>query len=148
LICYLDSSALVKRYLTEPGSLQVRQLIADAVVLGSVAISRTEVAASFGKAARLGAVSREVAQTARGILQIDWRDFARIDVTEHLLDRASDLSWLYGLRGYDSVQLAAALLWQEGLDVPVVLATFDRNLWKAAARAGLEPYPPDLLEIR
>lgn len=139
---------MVKLYFTEPGSPQIRQFLADVVALGSVAISRTEVAASFGKAVRLGSVSREVAHAARRVLQIDWRDFARIDVTEHLLDRASDLSWLYGLRGYDSVQLAAAVLWQEGLDAPVVMATFDRNLWKAASRAGLDPYPPNLLEIR
>jgi predicted nucleic acid-binding protein len=139
---------MVKRYLTEPGSPQFRHFIADAVALGSVAISRTEVVATFGKAVRVGAVSRDIAEAARQILQLDWRDFARIDITEHLLDRASDLAWTYGLRGYDSVQLAAAVRWQEELDLPLTMATFDRSLWKAAARVGLDPYPPDLLEIR
>ena len=54
------------------------------------------------------------------------------------------MAWTYGLRGYDSVQLAAAVMWQATLDTPVFMATFDLRLWETAARAGLEPYPTDL----
>jgi prevent-host-death family protein len=50
----------------------------------------------------------------------------------------------YGLRGYDSVHLAAALLWQERVGYPVVLATFDAELWQAAHRAGLEVWPEEI----
>jgi hypothetical protein len=81
-------------------------------------------------------------------LRIDWRDFAKIEISESLIDRASDYAWGYALRGYDSVQLAAAMKWQEILDAPLVLATFDVQLWKTASRVGLEPYPPDLPGIR
>lgn len=67
-----------------------------------------------------------------------------IDLTDAVIDRACDLAWSYGLRGYDSVQLAAALSWQEDWDVPLTLATFDSQLWEAAARVGLERYPHEL----
>jgi predicted nucleic acid-binding protein len=54
LFCYMDSSALVKRYLTEPGSIQIRQLIDEADAVGTASISRAEVVATFGKVLRLG----------------------------------------------------------------------------------------------
>jgi hypothetical protein len=38
-------------------------------------------------------------------------------------------------------------MWQETLDVPVTMATFDLRLWEAANRAGLEPYPSDLPQL-
>ncbi len=41
----------------------------------------------------------------------------------------------------NAVRLAAALTWQERVDYPVVLATFDGELWQAARRAGLEAWP-------
>lgn len=148
MICYLDSSALVKRYLEEPGGDQVRQLVADAEALGTVAISRAEVVAALSKAVRLGAVTREHAESARRLFQTEWHDLSRIGVTDNLIERAADLAWGYGLRGYDSVQLAAAVIWQEDLGVPLTLATFDAKLWEAAARIGLERYPQELPGIR
>lgn len=148
MICYLDSSALVKLYLLEPGDVEVRQLIADAVAAGSVVISRAEVVAALGKAVRLGAVTRGDAEAARRFFQVEWQDLSRIEITEFVIERAADLAWAYGLRGYDSVQLAAAVIWQEALGLPLTLATFDAKLWDAAARVGLERFPQDRPAIR
>jgi hypothetical protein len=47
------------------------------------------------------------------------------------------------LRGFDSVQLASALTWQESVGSEIVLATFDQQLWDAAKRAGLEARPAE-----
>jgi predicted nucleic acid-binding protein len=144
----MDSSVVVKRYLTEVDSVQVRLFLKDAEALGTAAISRAEVVAAFGKALRLGGISSETAESARRILLIDWRDFASVEISEPVIDRACALAWGYGLRGYDSVQLSAAITWQEALGVPVTFATFDRRLWEAAARVGLALYPPDPPGIR
>ena len=70
-----------------------------------------------------------------------WSDIARIPVTEALVSRAETLAWEHGLRGYDAVQLASAALFQESLGTAVRLATFDKQLWNAAKRAGCEPWP-------
>ena len=58
----------------------------------------------------------------------------------HMLD-AAHLAWEYGLRGYDATHFAAALIWQEMLEMPVTLATFDRELWLVAKKAGLAVWP-------
>jgi hypothetical protein len=48
------------------------------------------------------------------------------------------------LRGYDAVQLASALTWQESVGEEIVLATFDQQLWEAAKRSGLKAWPDQL----
>ncbi len=68
----------------------------------------------------------------------------RVPVTEALVARAEALAWAHGLRGYDAVQLAAALTWQDALGREIVLATFDRQLWEAASQAGLRAWPEKL----
>jgi hypothetical protein len=64
-------------------------------------------------------------------------------MTEGLVERAEGLAWEHGLRGYDSVQLASALTWQESVGADIVLATFDQQPWDAAKRAGLEAWPAE-----
>jgi hypothetical protein len=54
------------------------------------------------------------------------------------------LAWEHGLRGYDAVQLASALTWQESVGEQIVLATFDQRLWDAAKRTGLKAWPEEL----
>jgi predicted nucleic acid-binding protein len=144
MILYLDASALVKRYVAERGSDEVQRSVAEAEAVGTVIVSRAEVTAALAKAARLGVLTRAGARAADRRLRRDWPDFVRLPVSEPLLERASQFAWDFGLRGYDSVQLAAGVLWQEVLQAEVAFATFDRQLWTTAGRAGLEARPHDL----
>lgn len=58
-VYYLEPSALVKYYVTEPGSTWVRQLVdGEANVLVSAEITITEVAVALGVIARMGSISR------------------------------------------------------------------------------------------
>jgi uncharacterized protein len=56
------------------------------------------------------------------------------------------LAWEHRLRGYDAVQLASALAWQNSVGADVVIATFDTELWTAAAAAGLKAWPENLVK--
>jgi uncharacterized protein len=145
MIAYLDASALVKRYISEVGSEAVAKLLTEAQAIGTASISFVEVAAALAKAVRLGGLDRQEAETAQRAFRGDWPDLMRLPVTQPLLDRAADLAWQFGLRGYDAVQLAAAAAWQEALEIPITLATFDRQLWQAAREAGLLAFPADLI---
>ncbi len=68
----------------------------------------------------------------------------RIPVTETLVALAETLAWAHALRGYDAVQLASALNWQDALGQEIVLATFDRQLWEAASHVGVRAWPDRL----
>lgn len=141
MIVYADASALVKRYVAEAGSDEVIELTSAASAVATALVSRAEVAAAFARAFRMGILDDESARTAqRGFVQ-DWPHFARIAITEALAARAEALAWDFGLRGYDAIQLAAALSWRDAVGQEVVLATFDRQLWDAAPDAGLEVWP-------
>lgn len=148
MICYLDSSALVKLYILEFGSDEVMRAFSEADLVGTILVSRAEVVAAFSKAVRMGALTSESGEVARGAFSMEWRDLLRFDATEAVVERACDLAWGHGLKGYDSIQLAAALDWQDDLGFPVVFITFDVRLWKAAAGVGLRPFPHDLPGIQ
>ena len=147
MILYLDASALVKRYVAEAGSAEVGAAISQAVVTGTALVSRAEVAAALGKAVRVDALTQEEALAALQVFRNDWVDLVRIQLTEMVIARADLLAWDHGLRGYDAVQLASALAWQDALGEAVTLATFDRHLWTVAQSVGLVRYPADLPAI-
>jgi len=77
----------------------------------------------------------------------DWQSFVRLQVSTETIEKASQIAWTYKLRGYDSLHLAAALLWREAVNAPITLATFDRELWAAGKKAGLEAWPEGLVEM-
>ena len=145
MILYLDTSALVKRYVVEQGSNGTIELAEGAELMGTSLVSRAEVAATVAKAVRLGWLSSDSGRKAHGTFLSHWPDFMRIPVTEALLSRADTLAWDYALRGYDAVQLASALTWQESVGMPVTLATFDRQLWEAGQKTGMVVFPAKLI---
>ena len=144
MILYLDASALVKRYVAEAGSEDVNQIISQADIVGTVIISRAEVAAALAKSIRVGLLPSQAALAALQLFRNEWLDLVRVQLTEMVIGRADTLAWRNHLRGYDAVHLAAASLWQEALGLRVTIATFDRQLWTTAQKEGLVPFPPDL----
>jgi predicted nucleic acid-binding protein len=146
MIFYFDTSALVKRYLREDDSDRVIALLNDADhIFGSIVITQVEMAATFQRAVRMEAASsRLVAEVWQDFLD-HWQSFTRLRIFAGTIERASENAWKYDLRGYDSLHLAAALLWQETLGTQITLATFDRELWLAGQKAGLLSWPTGLV---
>lgn len=141
MLIYFDTSALLKCYINETGARETRALAAQATQAGIVAIGKAEAAAALGKAQRLGYLTSAAMHSAWDALRRDWSTLLRLQITETLVNNAADLALQYELRGYDAVHLAAALFWQEAMQSPVQLATFDRQLWCAARHAGLTVWP-------
>ena len=144
MIVYLDASALVKRYVTERGSRETGELSVKADVVATSLVSRAEVAAALAKAVRLGIVEPDNGRRAQRAFASQWPDIAKVPVTEALMSRAEALAWDFALRGYDAVQLASALTWQEAVGAEITLATFDRQLWDAGKKAGIRIWPETL----
>ena len=144
MILYLDTSALVKRYVAEAGSAEVVNLIEEADSTGSVCLTRVEMASALSKAVRMNWVNAKNAEIIWLDFLSHWQFFARLAVTSVLTERASRLAWEYELRGYDATHLAAAQIWQETLEMPVTLATYDRELWSASKKIGMAVWPENL----
>ena len=146
MIVYLDSSALVKRYVAEAGSADVEFLIAQARAVGTSIISRAEVAAALAKSARVALLSRDEASAALQVFRAQWTDMMRLQLTETIVAQADSLAWEHGLHGYDAVHLGTALFWQDTVGEAVTLATIDRQLWAAGKVANLIVWPGPTLD--
>ncbi|MGH7858309.1 MAG: type II toxin-antitoxin system VapC family toxin [Candidatus Binatia bacterium] len=133
---FLDSSALVKRYLTEPGSDLVRDLLRRRRRVAVSRIAYAEVVAAVARAWR----EKVLEESARdAVFDVIDRDFTRFDVTElrrSIIERVRDLVVRQPLRAYDAVQLASALTLKErGASVDFWVA--DDRLTTAARGEGL-----------
>ena len=148
MILYLDSSAIVKKYISEFGSAETQTAVQQAETIGTSVLSRAEVIAAFRKAVRMGVIAEEDASATVRAFNKRWRDLIRTRVTERLVKHASKLAWGQALRGYDAVHLASAAAWQQAIGRDVTLATFDVSLWQAARRIGLSVFPKNLPEWR
>ena len=138
---YLDTSALIKRYVNEAGSTDVREWIRSADDKATTLITRAEMSAGINRLLRMKYLSRKDYDDALEEFHVDWEDYHRLPVSETLVARADALACQYNLRGYDAIHLAAALTWQELLDVPVTLVTYDRELAEAARASGMVVLP-------
>jgi predicted nucleic acid-binding protein len=144
MIVYFDTSALVKAYVEEAGSRQVHAILDyPANSFGSAIITEVEMAAALQKAIRLyNAAEYSMAESWQDFLD-DWSAFTHLEVSDFLVKRASRIAFEYRLRGYDSLHLAAARMWQEKLRSPITLATYDRDLWLAGRQAGMQVWPEE-----
>ena len=129
---YLDSSALVKRYVREVGSNTVVEVMGRA---------------SAYKMCRIGFVET-VRAVARGgdrqdIVKVE-RDWTRVDVIEvdkALAEHAAELAIHHRLRTLDALHLAAALAIA---DEDPTFVTWDADLHRAAREQGLRTLPAAL----
>jgi uncharacterized protein len=138
---YLDSSALVKLYAEEPGSLDTVDLVHAAEIVATSSISRVEVASAIARGIRRGLLAAAGGRQAQNSFDEESDALVRVPVTDWVIKRARNLVWEFGLRGYDAVQLASALAWEERVGGGVTLATFDAQLSRAGAAAGLTVWP-------
>jgi predicted nucleic acid-binding protein len=143
-IYFLDSSALIKRYVVEIGSPWIKTLTDSATrnSLLLVRITWVEVLSAFARRQREGGITpAEVAaliQTFRSEFNSRYRV---IEVDKGLVERAGELIVEYPLRAYDAVQLASALRVQYLLtlmpETQLVFVSADNRLLNIAQLAGL-----------
>ena len=128
MILYLDTSALVKLIVQEPGSAVVDGLAAAAEYAVSSVIAYAECRSAIARAAKAGRI--DGAAAVRSLDQV-WGAVQTLDVDARLSARAGELASVHLLRGMDALHLASALEVATPAS-PVVFATFDRGLARAA----------------
>jgi hypothetical protein len=130
-IWFADTSALIKRYVREQGSDWLRgEVIRNEVIISQ--LTPIELTAALGRRFRQGVISRFAFYQARRmfLLHLKAGKYTLIDLEQRIVDEAMRLTFRRGLRAYDAVQLATAL---------VASANFDRSRFVfLTADAGLE----------
>jgi predicted nucleic acid-binding protein len=136
VIYYLDTSALVKRYVTEGGSRSVREVVRRRTVAVS-RIAYAELAATVARLARETVINAEARDRIFARLDADFTGLIVVEVRPAVVRRIPELVVETQLRGYDAVHLASALAVRERR-ASVDFWSADRDLVSAAAAQGLK----------
>jgi len=142
---FLDTSAVVKRYVQETGTAWIRNLAAPATrhFLYLARITDVEVAAALAR--RRQQASLSPAEAAVGLSQFRHdlaQDYRVMELSIPLLQRAAQLADVHVLRAYDAVQLAAAIE-IHSQSPSLVLVSADLDLNTAAMAEGLRVEDPN-----
>lgn len=139
MILYLDTSALVKLYVREAGSVAVRRGIEAAEAAATSAVAYAEARAAFARLSRERPSSRRLHRRRVAQLDRDWEHYVIVELAPAVARRSGELAELHALRGFDAIHLASALWLQSVYSPEVAFIAFDRRLTAAAAAAGLRP---------
>lgn len=147
---YLDTSALVKLYVQEPGTARLLRLASDSdenriIVL---ALSAVEVRSAIRRRQRAGDIAQDIASLILDALQRHFESrFIRQPLNDTVLDIALEMVDRYALRAYDAIQLAGCLAFKitTGNEVPTFVCADQQLL--AAARSELLPVLDPCAEI-
>jgi predicted nucleic acid-binding protein len=137
LILFCDASALVKLYILEDSSREMQTLAGAASAIAVCRIAWAEMMAALARRAREFPNDADAIEVVRKRLRTDWPRYVVVEVTQVLVELAGEYADTFALRGYDSVQLAAARSLQDMAGEEIQFACFDTRLGKAARMLGM-----------
>jgi uncharacterized protein len=142
---FLDTSALVKLYVQEPGTERLLSVVnarqADRFAILSVA--SVEARSAIRRRERAGDMDAQSADLVLDALRADIETmFITQGVTESLIDLASVMVDRHGLRAYDAMQLAGSLMVGATEPHGSIFVCSDRQLLNAAQSERCRIFDP------
>lgn len=149
---FLDTSAIVKRYKVEVGTIWLEALVSPGtghrVILSEITVAEVAAALAAMQRASGGITKLECDQALDLFLRHCATEYELIAVNRLIIDRAVGLTQTYKLRGCDSIQLATALVINETLMgagfTPLTFIAADDDLLTAAQAEQLTTENPNL----
>jgi predicted nucleic acid-binding protein len=140
MILFCDTSALVKFYVAEAQSEALKALVAQAQAVAVCRIAWAESHAALSRRAREVPADAMSIGHVKQALAADWSRYLIVEVTQAVVELAGEFADTFALRGYDSVQLAAAYHAKQVSRLPVCFSCFDVRLNKAAKVLGMDTF--------
>jgi len=138
VIAYIDTSVLLKLFVVdEPGADAVERLWLGADRVTCAEIGYAEARAALAAMRRARRLDARALRSARDELDSLWEQLDVVVIDTALVRAAGDLAEAEGLRGYDAVHLAAAIVVGA-----TILASADTDLVAAATRRGFNVANP------
>ncbi len=137
MILYLDTSALVKLYIAEPGSDQVQSKVEATPVIAASRVAYVEARAGIARKHRAGELSLREYRRMVEDLDKDWERYLIVEVSESVAKLGGELAERYPLRGFDALHLASAVFLRNRTHLRVSFLCFDEKLRSAAEAEGL-----------
>jgi uncharacterized protein len=138
VILYLDTSSLVKLYVSEKETPATKQLVGAMEVIATSRLAYVEARAAFARKRRERGVGPKDYRNIVQNLDNDRESYFVVDISDTLVKMAGQLAEKHALRGYDAIHLASALTLRREGDQPVAFSCFDGRLSVAARGEGLK----------
>jgi predicted nucleic acid-binding protein len=130
---YLDTSSLVKLYVQEVGSEDVRDLVDRAAVVATSIVAYPETRAALARLRRSGDLTPAKFAATKRHFEEQWPAFLTLEVTAVLGREAGAFAERYALRGFDALHLASfAEVARRAGPSELRFSSFDDPLNKAA----------------
>jgi predicted nucleic acid-binding protein len=132
---YIDTSSLIKLYVTEAGSDVVRQVVDDAAVVATSVVAYAETRAALARLRRERVITASRLASAKRQFEEQWPTYLTLEATDSVCRAAGELAEKYSLRGFDSIHLAsfAEVARRAGAD-DTQFSSFDDRLNQAARK--------------
>jgi uncharacterized protein len=134
---FCDTSALMKLYVNEVGSLKMVALAQSATSIFVAEVTWVEMRAALAQRVRLQSTPMSEAEQAIERLRAEWSQFQKVVIDARLCEIAGDMAAAFGLRAYDSVQLTAADQVHKATAGQMRLCCFDKQMNAAAKVLGI-----------
>jgi predicted nucleic acid-binding protein len=135
---YLDTSALIKRFVAEKGSPLVQILVTRKGPIATAKIAYAEVYAGLTRKLREGHLSDARYTLTCRQFEADWQTYIRVELRDDTLFLARDLIRRHPLKGFDAVHLASAISLKNALGEDITFAAADERLLRAAEAEDLK----------
>ena len=137
MILYLDTSALVKLYVEEAGSQEIKREVEKSRIVSTSRVAYVEARAGIARKYREEELSKEEHDQVVEDLIRDWDNYFIVEVSESVAKLGGTLAERQSLRGFDAIHLASALLLRNRTRLDVSFSCFDERLKAAAVAEGL-----------
>jgi predicted nucleic acid-binding protein len=140
---FWDSSALVPLLVRQGGSPEADRWLAEDAEVVTWTSTPVEIVSALRRLVREGELAERDARRAEDLAEVLLERTHVVADVERVKGVAIRLLRVHGLRAADALQLAAALVWADGVPAGLVLHTHDRRLATAAEREGFEVRPAE-----
>jgi len=139
MIAFFDTSALIKRYIVEPGSPMVDTIYDEADSIFVSVVSEIEAHSTFRRPLIEKAITSSDHLVLKEEFGLDFEFFNVVQLDGPVIESAKTLIYKYQLKTLDSIQLASALSLAGEIDAFIVC---DERLIRAGKKEGLKIINP------
>lgn len=144
MICYFDTSALVKLYVEEAGSELVKVYVRKGLFVATSRVAYAEARAAFARAWREGILEDQEYIEVVSNFKEEWPAFFALDVSDSVLQRVDVLIDKYRLRGFDALHLASTVvLSRRNEGEEILVGCWDARLWDCYQQEGFSLLPEE-----
>ena len=143
---FWDASAVIPLLLREPNSVPIRKLLVRDPGLVVWWGTPVECFSAFARLRRDGILTLGEERRLRGLVGRLVGDWTEVLPGNGVREHAGRLLLRHPLRGADSLQLAAAIVWADGNPGEREFVCLDRRLREAASQEGFRVIPETLAE--